>query len=117
MASSTRAAHAGVPVALLHLWRIVLLCVTLTHERAHPALAILVLVPLNHLLFTLTAGLNQPEGPTAAASGPPPARGWSLHAAVVVAVYLVATWALVRLYGSFEALRLDVQSFSRTWEW
>lgn len=123
--SEARTARSGVPVALLHLWRIVLLCATLTHERAHPALAILVLVPLNHLLFTLTARLDRSELPTvvhatnmsSSAPGTTRSRDWSLHAAVVVALYLLATWALIRLSGSFEALLADVQTFSRTWEW
>jgi len=117
MASSSRRAFlADPPVALLHLWRILLLCATLTHEREHPALAILVLVPLNHVLFTLTAGLERSKA-SAAASRLPRRRDWSVHGAFVVAVYMLATWALIRLYGSFEALRGDVQTLSRTWEW
>ena len=44
-------------LALLHVWRVILLCAAITHERAHPALALLMLVPLNHLLYNLTASV------------------------------------------------------------
>jgi hypothetical protein len=115
--SSTRATPSGVPVALLHLWRIVLLCTALTHEREHPALAILVLIPVNHLLFTLTANLERSGPPATVVQRPAPSASWSFYAVVDVVLYLFATWALVRLYGSFEALRSDVGTFSRTWEW
>jgi len=99
---------------LLHLWRVALLCATITHEREHPALAILILVPLNHLLFSLTARLDPAATGPATRSNP---RPWLVPAAKVLAVYLLATGGLVWSYGSFGALRADVRTFSATWEW
>ena len=43
---------------LLHVWRVILLCATITHELDHPALALLLLVPLNHFLYNLTSTLD-----------------------------------------------------------
>jgi hypothetical protein len=96
----------AVPIRLLHLWRVALLCMTLAHEREHPALAVLLLVPLNHLFFNLTAGLDQVIGGARRA-----------RAAGVVGLYLLATFALVRSYGSMAALIVDLRGLSRTWEW
>ena len=87
-------------VRSLHAWRVGLLCAALTHERGHPALALLILVPLNHLLFNLTANLD----PSAAAQsaqknllrrplGQTPSH--PIHAGVVVGVYLLAGETLV----------------------
>jgi hypothetical protein len=99
---------------LLHGWRVAVLCATITHERQHPALALLILVPLNHLLFNLTASL----GRSATQPGSPSnTRPWPLRLARVLGVYLLATGALVWWYGSFSALVADVRSFSATWEW
>jgi hypothetical protein len=92
---------------LLHVWRVAVLCATLTHEREHPALAILILVPLNHLLFNLTSSLN----PAATAAI------WVKRVARVLAVFVLTTIALVWWYGSLGALRADVMAFSATWEW
>jgi hypothetical protein len=94
------------PIRLLHLWRVALLCIALAHEREHPALAVLLLVPVNHLFFNLTTGLDR------AASGVRTKRaGW------VVGLYLLATLALVRSYGSPAALIADLRALSRAWEW
>src|SRR5215213_2723857 len=95
---------------LLHVCRVAVLCAAITHEREHPALAILILVPLNHLLFNLTASLDP------AAIGPT-TRSWVRRVARVLAVYLLTTIVLVWWYGSFGALRADVMAFSATWEW
>jgi ion channel len=96
----------SIPVRLLHLWRVVLLCLALAHERQHPALAVLLLVPLNHLFFNLTTSLDRaPDSARTARTG------W------VVGLYLVATLALVRSYGSVAALLSDLRALSRTWEW
>src|SRR3954452_20227082 len=95
---------------LLHVWRVAVLCATITHEREHPALAILILVPLNHLLFNLTASLDPAApGPSTRSSGKRLAR--------VLAVYVLTTIGLVWWYGSFGVLRADVMTFSATWEW
>src|SRR3954454_17272108 len=99
---------------LLHLWRGGMLCATIKHEREHPALAILILVPLNHLLFNLTASLDPPTARPANRSDPQP---WGMRAARVLAVYVLATSALVLWYGSFRALTTDLRAFSATWEW
>jgi Ion channel len=106
----------------LHLWRVGLLCAGLTHERQHPALALLVLVPLNHMLFRLTAGLD----PSAAAKSShknllrrallhTPSR--PTHAGIVVGVYVLASSGVIWWYGSLAALIADVREFSKTWEW
>lgn len=97
---------AALPIRLLHFWRVALLCLALAHERAHPALAVLLLVPLNHLFFTLTTGLDRTIG-----GGRKSRAGW------VVGLYLLATLALVRSYGSLAALLADLQTLSRAWEW
>src|SRR5262245_20219979 len=109
-------------VRLLHVWRVGLLCAALTHERQHPALALLILVPLNHLLFNLTASLD----PSAAAQSAqrnllrrPPVHTPSrpIHAGIVVGVYVLASGVVLWLYGSLAALRADIYTFSKTWEW
>jgi Ion channel len=111
---SSQAPSRAITLRLLHLWRIVMLCATITHEREHPALAILILVPLNHLLFNVTAGLDQAGiGPAIRSN----TRTWGVRAARVVAVYVLATSALVWWYGSFDALSADLRAFSATWEW
>ncbi|HET7424243.1 MAG TPA: potassium channel family protein [Gemmatimonadales bacterium] len=97
---------ATLPIRLLHLWRVALLCLALAHEREHPALAVLLLVPLNHLFFRLTTNLDRPDGAR---------RGRA--AWVVVGLYLLATLALVRSYGSLAALLSDLSTLSRSWEW
>jgi hypothetical protein len=94
----------------VHLWRVVLTGTTLTHEREHPALALLILVPLNHFLYTLTASLDPPR-PRALA----PARIG--RAGLVVGLHLAASIGLILWYGSWDALLADVRVFSRTWEW
>jgi Ion channel len=107
---------------LLHLWRLALLCAALAHERRHPALALLILVPLNHLLFNLTASLD----PSAAARSAqknllrrapvhPPSR--PVHVGIVVGIYVLASIVVLWLYGSIAALVADVKAFSKTWEW
>ena len=93
-------------VNLLHLWRVALLCATITHERHHPALAILLLVPVNHIFFRLTASLADPVTADPRAGRP--------RAAAVIGLYLLATAVLVWWYG---ALGADVRTLSRTWEW
>src|SRR3954468_10421837 len=110
---SWQAPSRAITLRLLHLWRIVMLCATLTHEREHPALAILILVPLNHLLFNLTASLDPPTARPANRSDPQP---WGMRAARVLAVYGLATSALVLWSGSFRALTTDLRAFSATWE-
>src|SRR4051794_41956938 len=52
----------AMPIRPLHLWRGALLCIALAHERQHPALAVLLLVPLNHPFFNLTTGLDRTSG-------------------------------------------------------
>src|SRR4051794_30165780 len=107
---SLQATTRAIALRLLHLWRIVMLCATITHEREHPALAILILVPLNHLLFNLTASLDPAApGPSTRSSGKRLAR--------VLALYVVTTIGLVWWYGSFGTLRADLVAFSATWEW
>lgn len=96
---------AGV-LPLLHVWRVILLCATLTHELDHPALALLMLVPLNHFIYNLTSTLD-PEG--ARAHRKPPGR--------VAGLLLLASIALVWWYGSVEALIADVIGHGRTWKW
>jgi Ion channel len=108
------AASRAITQRLLHVWRVAVLCATITHEREHPALAILILVPLNHLLFNLTASLDPSATGPATRSNP---RPWLVRAAKVLAVYVLATVGLVWWYGSFGALRADVRRFSATWEW
>ena len=111
-------------LALLHLWRVVLLCATLTHEREHPALALLVLVPVNHFLYNLTLTLD-PNARQAAhwdkvpgvAVGQSLPSAWFTRAGMVAGLHLLVSIALVLWYGSFEALRADVGTFSRTWQW
>jgi len=97
---------AALPIRLLHLWRVALLCLALAHEREHPALAVLLLVPLNHLFFNLTTGPDRTIGGVRRSRA-----GW------VVGLYLLATLALVRSYGSLAALLADLQTLSRAWEW
>src|SRR6476660_5059208 len=110
----SQAASRSATLWLLHGWRVAVLCATITHERKHPALALLILVPLNHLLFNLTASL----GRSATQPGSPSnTRPWPLRLARVLGVYLLATGALVWWYGSFSALAADVRAFSATWEW
>lgn len=107
---------------LLHLWRLALLCAALTHERHHPALALLILVPLNHLLFNLTASLD----PSAAARSEQTSvlrravvhtPSHPIHAGIVVGIYVLASIVVVWLYGSIAAMVADVRAFGRTWEW
>jgi ion channel len=97
---------AALPIRLLHLWRVALLCLALAHEGKHPALAILLLVPLNHLFFNLTAGLERTTGGARTARA-----GW------VVGLYLLATLALVRSYGSLAGLPSDLRTLSGNWKW
>jgi hypothetical protein len=91
-------------VGLLHLWRLGLLCAVLMHEREHPALAVLILVPLNHILFRLTSTLADDS------KGVRPA-------APVIVLYALASGGLVWWYGSVEALVADLKVFSATREW
>jgi len=118
----SRPAVATALVRLLHLWRVGLLCAALTHERRHPALALLILVPLNHLLFNLTASLD----PSAAAQSGERnllrralahTRSRPVSAGMVVGAYVLASGGVLLLYGSLAALIADVKEFSRTWEW
>jgi Ion channel len=110
--------------ALLHLWRVVLLCATLTHERNHPALALLVLVPVNHFFYNLTLTLD-PNARQAVhwgrvpglAAGQSLPSAWFGRAGMVAGLHLLVSIALVLWYGSFEALLADVRVFSRTWHW
>lgn len=110
-------------LALLHAWRVLLLCVTITHERHHPALALLILVPLNHLLYNLTASLDpdRHQGAQGGTAGLVPRRAlpseWFVRAGIGVGVHLLASIAVLVWYGSFEALRADVRESSTTWPW
>jgi Ion channel len=81
---------------LLHVWRVILLCTTLTHELDHPALALLMLVPLNHFLYRLTS---------------------TKHSGQVAGLLLIASTALVWWYGSPGALMADVAAHGRTGRW
>jgi hypothetical protein len=65
---------------------------------------------LNHVLFYVTASLDRPVPAKAS-------RPWSLRAAPILGLYLLASSGLVWWYGSFDALRADARAFSRTWEW
>jgi hypothetical protein len=98
--------QASALVNLLHLWRVGLLCATIIHERHHPALAILLLVPLNHMFFKVTSSLAQP-----AIFGARPRRA---RAVAVVGLYLLATIGVIWWYG---ALGTDVRTLTKTWEW
>jgi hypothetical protein len=95
---------------LLHVWRVILLCITMTHERDHPALALLILVPLNHLLYNLTASLD----PGRRQAGP---KGWFIQAGIAAGVHLLASVALLIWYGSFDALITDAQASTRSGQW
>jgi Ion channel len=107
----------------LHLWRIVLLCAAITHEREHPALALLLLVPLNHFVYNLTATLETASrrathwkkvtGVVPGQSLPP---AWFKRAGLVAGLHLLASITLVWWYGSFDALSADLKAFGRTWE-
>jgi hypothetical protein len=105
---------AGNPIAgtlaLLHVWRVVLVSATLTHELEHPALALLMLVPLNHFLYSLTATLRLARHQT-------PTPDWIRRAVAVAGLHLLVTIGLVLWYGSFDAVRADLRVLSRTWEW
>ena len=112
---------AGV-LPLLHAWRVILLCATLTHELDHPALALLFLVPLNHFLYNLTSTL----GPDTASARrkpaglvtPQPLRpSWPLRSGRVAGLLLMASIAMVWWYGSVEALIADVVAHTTTWKW
>jgi hypothetical protein len=117
---------AGPPEAtlsLLHLWRIVLLCAAITHEREHPALALLILVPLNHFVYNLTATLDTAgrrtthwKKVTGVVPGEAPPPAWFMRAGLVAGLHLLASMALVWWYGSFDALSADVKAFGRTWK-
>jgi len=110
-------------LALLHVWRVILLCAAITHERAHPALALLMLVPLNHLLYNLTASVHRSDYrsthwtriPVTAGKDTfrPPDLG---RAGLVAAIHLFASITVVWWYGSLGALRAEVRTFSGTWE-
>ena len=109
-------------VRLFHVWRIALLCIAIAHERSHPALAILILIPLNHILFNLTASLDSLAGTESARRNPlrrllghTPSE--PVHIGVVIGLYLLASAAVAWLYGSFPALIADIKTFSSTWEW
>jgi len=104
--ATSRVDTTAMPIRLLQLWRVALLCFALAHERQHPALAVLLLVPLNHLFFNLTTSLDR------TADG---AR--TTRAGLVVGLYLLATLALVRSYGSVGGLLSDLRAVSRTWQW
>ena len=95
-------------VALLHVWRLLLLCATISHERDHPALAFLLLVPLNHLLYNLTARLQPDSRRATGPAGPQ-------EIAAVTALHLLGSIAVVSWYGSLWSLSADLQAFSRTW--
>jgi hypothetical protein len=105
---------------LLHVWRVALVCAVLTRERGHPALAVLILVPLNHFLFRLTGSLRPPIADPSTRSE----HGWLAtlrqtargRAGLVVGFYLLASCLVIWWYGSFQALRDDVAAFSRTGE-
>jgi hypothetical protein len=103
-------------------WRVILLCATLTHELEHPALALLILVPVNHFLYSLTSALD-PAGWAIArrkASGAVPSQlrsSWPARAGEVAGLLLIASIAVVSWYGSLEALTADVMTHGRTWEW
>jgi hypothetical protein len=110
-------------VRALHLWRIVLLCVAITHEREHPALALLVLIPLNHFVYNLTATLDPAERRvthwkkvTGLVPGQPLPPAWFRRAGLVAGLHLVASIALLWWYGSLPVLTADVRAFGRTWE-
>jgi hypothetical protein len=107
----------------LHLWRIVLLCGVITHEREHPALALLLLVPLNHFVYNLTSTLETASHRathwrkvTGVVSGQSLPTSWFQRLGLVAGLHLLASMALVWWYGSFLALRADVSAFGRTWE-
>jgi len=103
-------------------WRVALVCATLTRERGHPALAVLILVPLNHFLFKLTAGLaTSSPGRSKDSTDDNGIRqmlreNLSGRVGLVVALYLLVSSAVVWWYGSFGALITDVAAFSRTGE-
>jgi Ion channel len=110
-------------VPILHLWRSVLICAAITHEREHPALALLLLVPLNHFVYNLTATLPTTSSRathwTKVTSGVPGqalSSAWFERTGLVVGLHLLASVALVWWYGSFAALSADLRAFGRTWE-
>ena len=105
--------------AVLHFSRVVLVCATLTHERHHPALALLILLPLNHFLYHLTSTLQQaPREMVPVRMETRSVRSdWLARAGVAAGLHLIASIGLIQWYGSFDALRADVAAFSRTWEW
>jgi Ion channel len=115
MTRPTRTASLTALRGLLHLWRVGLLCATLAHERAHPALAVLILVPLNHIFFRLTAGLGGPGSGGAAPSSTSRAR--LRQPGVVVGLYVLVSIGVVWWYSSVAALTADLKAFSQTGEW
>jgi hypothetical protein len=109
-------------VRSLHAWRIALLCIAITHQRSHLALAILIVVPLNHILFNLTASLDPRAGESSTSRkflrrvlGHTPSE--PINDGIVIGLYLLATAVLVWMYGSLVALWADVRAFAATWEW
>jgi len=113
----------GATLPFLHLWRIALLCAAITHEREHPALALLLLVPLNHFVYNLTETLSTGarrathwKRVAGVVPGQAPPAAWLRRAGLVAGLHLLASMALVWWYGSFDALSADVTAFARTWE-
>ena len=119
--SPTNSAEATLP--FLHLWRIVLLSAVVTHEREHPALALLLLVPLNHFVYNLTSTLETSSHRathwrkvTGAVPGQSLPTAWFKRLGLVAGLHLLVSMTVVWWYGSFVALRADVKAFARTWE-
>ena len=125
VSSLSQAVYFAASVWLLHLWRIGLVCAVMIHEREHPALAILLLVPLNHFLFNLTASLDRSAAIKAASRTKrprthlvqTPALPWSLRAPLILGVYVLLSSGLIWWYGSFDPLKADARTFGSTWEW
>jgi Ion channel len=115
----TQAALVVLPIRILRLWQIALLAGALAHEREHPALALLLLAPANHFLFSLTATLyphsslhpvssrRQASWVERSVFAPvaPFSRAWALRLAFIVVLCVAATLGLIEWYGSAQALR------------
>ena len=115
----------------LQLWRVSLLAVTLAHERTHPALALIVLAPINHVLFNLMSSLHPDAGTsppkdtqrrnwrqlTGIAPVAPLSKPWFVRFALVTIACAVASYAVVAWYGSLERLAQDLRFLARTPEW
>ena len=120
-----------VPLGVLQLWRVSLLAVTLAHERSHPALALIVLAPINHVLFNLMSSLHPAATTpprtdtqrrnwrqlTGIAPLEPLSNAWLLRFALVTLACAVASYGVVAWYGSVPRLAQDLRVLASAPQW